>query len=185
MERNKSLAKREMKSFKRFLNEKLKIELDIRNGAGSIPWVVDIFNEKYRGFTAKVKCSKFLEMALDDEVDELERRSLNIIKAKAENEVLKISPIYIQIDISELMEDKDNPKIKVIGHEGRARAYLIKREMGNTYWPIAIHIDNYRMRQIPENKRIKLKELLNTALVKEGAHHSWVIKDSFKDIDLP
>jgi len=173
-----------MKTFKQFLNEKLKIELDIRNGAGSIPWVIDIFNEKYRGFTAKVKCSKFLEMALDDHEDELERRSLNVIKAKAENEVLKISPIYIQIDISELMEDKPNPEIIVLGHEGRARAHLIKKEMGDIYWPIAIHIDNYRMRNIPEDKRIKLKELLNIALVKEG-QSSWIIKDSFKDIDLP
>lgn len=173
-----------MKTFKQFLNEKLKIELDVRNGAGSIPWVVDIFNEKYRGFTAKVKCSKFLEMVASDPEDELERRSLNIIKAKAENDVLKISPIYIQIDIKELMEDKDDPKIRVIGHEGRARAYLIRKEMGDVYWPIAIHVGNYRIKQIPEDKRIKLKELLNTSLLKEESY-GWIVEDSFKDIDLP
>lgn len=174
-----------MKTFKQFLEEKVKIELDIRNGAGSIPWVIDIFNDKYRGFTAKVKCSKFLEMVLDDQEDELERRSLNIIKAKTEGGVLKISPFYIQIDISEFFKDDiKEPKIKVLGHEGRARAHLIKKEMGDIYWPIAIHIDNYRMRNIPEDMRTKIRDALNNNLYKEASNNQKV-KDAFKDIDLP
>jgi hypothetical protein len=168
-----------------FLKEELKIELDIRNGAGSIPWVVDIFKEKYRGFTAKVKCSKFLELAINTNEDILEKRSLEIIKTKSENNILKISPFFITIDISDFFKkNKKFPIIKVIEHEGRARAYLIKKELGDIYWPIAIHIKNYRMKDINDEIRLRIKTALNERLLKEQSKNIF-IKNAFIDIDLP
>jgi hypothetical protein len=100
-----------------------KIIFDQEKGVGQVPLNQNV---KYRGFTAMMRPSKFLELAAD--IDKPKQSSLNFIRDSID-EGRGVGSPFLQLDFK-------TGKIK--GHDGRHRMMVIQEKNGDE--PVPVHI---------------------------------------------
>lgn len=135
------------------LTESTTVKFDSESGIGAVP---DNENVDYLGFTAIMKPSIFLKMALKAaRVDSSQYLQQQILSGKS------IAPPFLIIE-----RGKDNNK--VVGHEGRNRCDAILAIQGDV--PIPVHMfftQGIRARHLSE----EILQQLNTGMINQNGNY--------------
>lgn len=140
-----------MITFKQFLAESMpnpnnvdgafnvgNVTFDNHNGLGGTPMGANIL---YRGAVAWIKPSTFRALALASDRTEDAGKLETLMRAEK-----AIAVPWLELDV--IGEPNAPEEVKVIGHEGRARADAFKAINGDIYMPVQLHPAGLRARNL-------------------------------------
>lgn len=115
------------------------VRFDNHKGLGNTPMGANVL---YKGAVAWIKPSKFRMLAVAADRSDT---AADLVKLMKDGKSVAVP--WLDIDI--IGDDPSNPeKVKVTGHEGRARADAFKTINGDVYMPVQLHPIGLRARHL-------------------------------------